>query len=125
MTRSYFFIAMFFVAGVVSAEDKDLKEITNEEVLSYASSEYDKKEMSHKSIVLGIHNSLKLLATFRCSDLCPEYTARILHYDVELESCISKGGAIRAITIPMGWGRGPKEHCIPKILDDNWGKVKF
>src|SRR5687768_1723232 len=71
---------------------------TDKQLLAYARTTYDKREMILQKLDLGNHNGLKLVAEFPCSDLCPEYTVRIIRYDVaDRATCEKHGGVVHPV----------------------------
>lgn len=95
------------------------KNLSDEELLQYARSPFDKETMMFKDFVIGYHNSIPVRVSFPCSDVCPEYTMRIIRYDVNASACKSLGGEARSIYVPQGIGVIAKEFCFPKVLVDN------
>lgn len=66
-----------------------------------ASSSFDERAMEGKHVRLGRHMGNAVVADFPCADLCPQYTVRIIHYDVE------PGAACTA---------RPTPYCLPRVL---------
>ncbi len=93
--------------------------ISDEQLLQYAKSSFDKKEVWGKDFILGYHNDIPVRVSFPCSDVCPDYTIRIVRYDVDLSDCTSIGGEIKSIHVPVGIGAMAKEFCFPKVIVDN------
>ena len=96
-----------------------LKEISDEELLKYAESSFNKEKMMFKEMIIGKHNGVPIKVSFPCSDLCPNYTIRIIRYDVELDKCEEIGGIRKAIYVPFGIAMMPKGFCFPKIIVSN------
>jgi hypothetical protein len=91
--------------------------VADADLLAYSRSPFDKAEMMHKTVVLGTHLGNKLIAEFPCSDVCPDYTARVIRYDLAAgEVCVAKGGALREVYVPYGIAMVKREYCIPPIL---------
>ena len=104
--------------GEISADDRRL--------LDYASRSYDKRAMMHKKVPLGAHNGVPLVAEFPCSDICPDYTVRIIHYDLkEGQACSQAKGIEKTVLVPMGWGRGERSFCFPAVLVENWNRYRM
>jgi len=94
--------------------------LSDSDLLKYAASPYDKRSMEGKHIVLGVHGGTKVVVDFPCSDLCPQYTTRIIHYDLEPgPECSARGGVEQRIDVPVGIGRFPVPFCLPKVLAEN------
>lgn len=92
--------------------------LTDQDLLNYVKSEFDKEQMMFKAIIIGYHNGIGVKASFPCSDVCPTYTSRIISYDLSLEDCEAKGGKINEVMVPMGIGVGKEKFCQPPIILD-------
>jgi hypothetical protein len=58
-----------------------------------------------------------VVAEFPCSDVCPQYTVRIIHYRLPPEaSCASVGGVEKEVLVPIAIAVRPKTFCIPEPL---------
>jgi hypothetical protein len=67
--------------------------------------------------VLGTHRGTNVVVTTRCSDLCPAYTIRVVHYDLKPGvTCAAAGGMVAKIAMPVGIGVVPQAFCIPAVL---------
>jgi hypothetical protein len=97
-------------------------EIPDAALMEYASRSYDKGSSWHRHVVLGKNHGVQVVADFPCSDLCPDHTVRIIHYDVPLSICSDVGGVERTIMVPIGIAAGPDNDCFPKVLADNWDR---
>ena len=70
--------------------------------------------------VIGTHHGVKVILTSRCSDICPAYTVRIVHYDFEPgPACQAAGGIVEAIIVPAGIAAMRQNFCVPKVLSDS------
>ncbi len=67
--------------------------------------------------VIGLHHGVKVLLMSRCSDICPIYTVRIIHYDLEPgDKCLAVGGIKETVLVPMGVASNPQAFCVPEVL---------
>ena len=96
-----------------------IENMTDKELLQYAHTSFDKEKMMFRDIVIGYHNKITVRVSFPCSDVCPEYTKRIIRYDVNLDQCENAGGIKRAIIVPKGIGAMAEDFCFPKIIIEN------
>ena len=94
--------------------------LTDDEILEYSTTEYDKEKMMHQTVELGNHNGALVIAEFPCSDLCPDYTTRVVRYDIDISECSSVDGIAQTMYVPRGISMVEEEYCIPKILAENW-----
>ena len=70
---------------------------------------------------IGEHHGNTVVIETQCSDLCPENTLRIIHYDVpDVESCARIGGVIKQILVPIAITVAPRQFCFPEVIADNW-----
>jgi hypothetical protein len=66
---------------------------------------------------LGEVAGVKVVADYYCSDVCPAYTVRVVHFDVQPgPACERAGGASKSYTIPFGIAARPETFCVPKVL---------
>jgi hypothetical protein len=74
-------VAIFLVAShAVHAGDHDV--ISDAWLLEYASRSYDKSDMMNKRVALGLNHGVDVIVTFPRSDICPQYTVRVIRYDL-------------------------------------------
>ena len=67
---------------------------------------------------LGTHRGVPVIVSYTCSDLCPDYTKRIVRYNLPPgEDCERAGGISRDIVVPSGIGTGLRRYCIPAVTD--------
>jgi hypothetical protein len=67
---------------------------------------------------LGTHRGVAVIVSYTCSDLCPDYTKRIVRYNLlPGPECEQGGGVSKDIVVPSGIGTGLRRYCIPTITD--------
>lgn len=67
---------------------------------------------------LGTHRGVAVIVSYTCSDLCPDYTKRIVRYNLlPGEDCTRAGGISKDIVVPRGIGTGLMRYCIPAVTD--------
>jgi hypothetical protein len=100
------------VAGVAAADT-----LTDDALVAYASRPYDRAaKMLHRD-TLGIHHGVEVIAEFPCSDVCPNYTVRIIHYAVAPgPDCDKIGGVTRMLTVPVSIAVMRRPFCVPAVL---------
>src|SRR3546814_12003356 len=60
---------------------------------AWASKPWDKAALMHTTVEVGRYRGVSVIAEHPCSDVCPQYTVRIIHYQLPPEaSCASVGG---------------------------------
>jgi hypothetical protein len=84
---------------------------------TYAGKPWDKAALMHSTVELGTFKGVPLVAEFPCSDVCPQYTVRIIHYRLPADaSCASVGGVEKQVLVPIAITVMPKTVCIPEPL---------
>ena len=114
-------VAAFAAAVAGCAQSRALTEAW---LLEYASTPYDKGEHAFSRQVLGTLNEVDVVAEFPCSDVCPDYTVRIIHFDVGPGAgCTAIGGVERTVVVPIAIAAMQKAFCFPSVLAQNWNAV--
>jgi hypothetical protein len=91
--------------------------LTDADLVAYAAASYDHRAMMGKHIILGLHRGVAVVAEFPCSDVCPDYTTRIIHYDLAPgAACEAAGGVTQSRGVPMGIAVMKRDFCVPKPL---------
>jgi hypothetical protein len=92
---------------------------------SYASASYDKNHIEKQRVMLGLLAGTPVVADFICSDVCPNYTVRVIHFDLKKDqSCTAADGVEKAMRIPVSIAAMDKVFCFPRVLMDNWDKYQ-
>jgi hypothetical protein len=93
--------------------------LTSWDIAAYAERPYDKARRQNTREVLGTHHGVRVIAEYPCSDVCPDYTTRIIHYAVGPgRSCALIGGRAQTRLVPRGIAVSRQSFCVPKILID-------
>ncbi|HWU94562.1 MAG TPA: hypothetical protein VN029_03120 [Sphingomonas sp.] len=67
-------------------------------------------------LAIGLHRGVPVVASYVCSDLCPDYTKRIIRYNLRAgPACEAAGGVSKSLTVPMGIGVGQALYCLPAV----------
>ena len=78
---------------------------------------WDKASLMHTTVVLGSYRGVPVVAEHPCSDVCPQYTVRIIHYQLPVDaSCASVGGVEKQVLVPIAIAVRPKTFCVPEPL---------
>ena len=84
---------------------------------AYAARPFDKQAMMGQTVELGRNRGVPVEAWFPCSDVCPQYTVRIIHYRVpEGSDCAAAGGVEKTVAVPVAIAVLPRTFCVPKVL---------
>jgi len=97
--------------------------VTEQQILAYASQAYDKSKAT--TFVFGVLNGTPVIVEFVCSDVCPDYTVRIIHLSyMSSAACTAAGGVERSILVPVSIASMKKTFCFPRILNDHWDEYR-
>jgi hypothetical protein len=112
------FILLATIVLAMASTPPALKQLTDRDLVAFASKPFTPPEdRIPDTYVLGIHHNTKVIVEFRCGDVCPAYTSRHIHYDVEPgQGCSQIGGRVRTESFVQGIGVVRKEFCVPAIL---------
>jgi hypothetical protein len=84
---------------------------------AWAGQPWDKATLMNTTVELGRYRNVPVVAEFPCSDVCPQYTVRIIHYRLPPEaSCASVGGVEKEVLVPIAITVRSKTFCIPEPL---------
>ncbi|KRE85544.1 hypothetical protein ASG75_08145 [Rhodanobacter sp. Soil772] len=84
---------------------------------AWAGQPWDKAALMNTTVELGRYRNVPVVAEFPCSDVCPQYTVRIIHYQLPAEtSCASVGGVEKEVLVPIAITVRSKTFCIPEPL---------
>jgi len=97
------------IAGPPNLSDADL--------VAYAAKPFDHMTMMFKRITIGLYHGAPVIAEFPCSDVCPQYTTRIIRFDIAPgAACAAAGGVTQVRRVPFSIAMVEREFCIPKPL---------
>lgn len=84
---------------------------------AYADKPWNKAALMNTTVELGSYRHVPVVAEFPCSDVCPNYTVRIIHYRLPADtSCASVGGVEKQVLVPVAITVMTKTFCIPEPL---------
>jgi hypothetical protein len=93
-----------------------LRKLSDSQIVAYASAPFDKRAMMFKRVALGRHRGVPVVAIHPCGDVCPAATRRIVHYDIPVSACESRGGIVRQELMPRGPAVARQPFCVPSVL---------
>jgi hypothetical protein len=110
-------LLMAALGGTVSAAGAN--PLDDAALRAYAARPWDKARLMGRTVQLGRHHGVPVVAEFPCADVCPQYTVRIIHYVLpDGESCESVGGVEQGVDVPVAITMMPRTFCFPKLLFD-------
>jgi hypothetical protein len=84
---------------------------------AYAARPFDKRAMMGRTVELGRHHGVPVVAEFRCGDVCPQYTVRIIRYRMpQGADCAAMGGVEQSVLVPVAIAVMQRNICVPKVL---------
>jgi hypothetical protein len=123
--KRYIFVIVCLCVSAAAYTAETIRPISEDQLLSYATDSYDKNHIEKQHDLLGQLNGTNVVVDYICSDLCPFYTVRVIHYELRKEqNCASAGGVEKALRIPVSIATTDKVFCFPKVLTDNWEKYQ-
>ena len=92
-------------------------QLSDADLVAYAARPYDHAAMMFKRIVIGLYRGAPVVAEFPCSDVCPQYTTRIIHFDIAPgAACTAAGGVTESRRVPFSIAMVERDFCIPGPL---------
>ncbi len=123
--RQTFLLAALASTGACAIQADEPANLDDAALQAYASRPWDKAQLMGTTVPLGRHNGAPVVADFRCGDVCPQYTVRIIHYDLpEGTSCQSVDGVERSVAVPMAIAVMQKSFCFPRVLVESGQNYK-
>lgn len=120
LALSSLIISLMALASCVSAPTNE-NTMTDAQLVHLAKQTDRKPVEGEPNLVVGVHNGTKVIEEFHCSDLCPQNTVRIVHYDVAAgPTCDAIGGVTKSILVPIAITVMPREYCFPNVIAEYW-----
>jgi hypothetical protein len=84
---------------------------------AWASQPWDKAALMHTTVEIGRYRGVPVVAEHPCSDVCPQYTVRIIHFRLPPgASCADAGGVEKEVLVPVAITVMSKTFCVPEPL---------
>ena len=110
-------MSMLLVTALAAGLSAHANALTDAALIAYARQPYDKAQKANHRDSLGIHHGTEVVADFPCSDICPDYTVRIIHYVVAPgPDCDKIGGRLREKSVPVSIAVTRESFCVPAVL---------
>ena len=110
-------VAVVTIFGLTAACATSPMQMDAAALKAYANQPWDKATLMHTKVELGSYKGVPVMAEFPCSDVCPQYTVRIIHYRLPADaSCASVGGVEKQVLVPIAIAVMPQTFCIPEPL---------
>ena len=92
--------------------------ISDARIAAIAASRFDRRAMMFHHELLGLNRGLRVLADYPCSDVCPDATVRIIHYDRPPgPGCEAAGGVTASRMVPISIAVQRVDYCVPAVLE--------
>jgi hypothetical protein len=115
-----FLASIIGISALLSAcrSDRDTPDrvLTDSDLVNLATQPYDKSRMMNKSILVGTHHGTPVRVDYFCGDICPDYTTKLVHYDVAPAACPQKDGEVVNVGVPGAASVMLRPFCFPRVL---------
>ncbi|HJW06512.1 MAG TPA: hypothetical protein VJ527_08500 [Rhodanobacter sp.] len=110
--------SVFAVAGVAACVHAGTPAPMDAAALqAWASQPWDKAALMHTTVEIGRYRGVPVVAEHPCSDVCPQYTVRIIHFRLPPgASCADAGGVEKEVLVPVAITVMSKTFCVPEPL---------
>ena len=99
-----------------SDSDTPDRALSDSDLLNLAAQSYDKSRMINKSVLVGTHRGTPVRVDYFCGDICPDYTTKIMHYDVAPAVCPEGHGEVLNVGVPAAASVMLRPFCFPRVL---------
>lgn len=101
------------LAATVQAQPRAISDI---ELARIDHAPFDRSAKMSTREVLGVNRGMIVAADYPCSDICPDYTVRIIHYDRPAgPGCEAAGGVSVTRTVPRSIAAVRERFCVPAV----------
>jgi hypothetical protein len=105
------------VSPTVAPADPAVRQLSDADLVALNAAPFDHAAMMFKHVVLGVNHGVQVVAEFPCSDVCPNYTTRIIHYALDPgPACTAAGGVVVKRQVPVSIAVMQQPFCVPKAL---------
>lgn len=87
--------------------------LRDEDIVKIDKYTFNKSAMEGKKIGIGMQHGVRIVADYRCGDVCPDNTIRIIHYDVEPGP---KCSAVNGLVEGVDTGFIEEKFCVPRAV---------
>ena len=107
--------ASIFAALAASALPRP---ISDARIAAIDASPFDQRAMMFHHELLGLNRGMRVVADYPCSDVCPDATVRIIHYDRPPgRGCEAAGGVTASRMVPVSIAVVRRDFCVPAVLE--------
>jgi hypothetical protein len=90
--------------------------LSDDDLRAMAAASFDPGRMMNRSFSVGRHHGIPVRVDFPCGDVCPDYTTKVVHYDMDPAMCPPGEGEILSVGVPSAASVMLREFCFPRIL---------
>ena len=76
---------------------------------------FNKGRLMNQSFAVGRHQGVPVRVDFPCGDICPDYTAKLIRYDVPPSACPPQGEVV-TLGVPGAAALILRDFCVPRVL---------
>lgn len=106
---------MLSAAGCRTFHDDPNRTLSDADVKQLEAAPFNKARLMNQSFAAGRHRGIAVRVDFPCGDICPDYTTKIVHYDVPPDACPAPGEVI-TLGVPGGAALVLRDFCVPRVL---------
>ena len=107
--------ALIAAALAIAAQPRP---ISDARIAAIAASRFDQRAMMFRHELLGLNRGMRVVADYPCSDVCPQATVRIIHYDRPPgPGCEAAGGVTASRMVPRSIAVVRMDFCVPAVLE--------
>jgi hypothetical protein len=113
--------ALIFAALAAAAAQP--RPISDARIAAIDASPFDRRAMMFHREQLGLNRGMRVVADYPCSDVCPDATVRIIHYDRPPgRGCEAAGGVTAGRMTPVSIAVQRVDYCVPAVLERGRGR---
>lgn len=114
-----FIFPVLLAVALVAAAKYPRDTLSDDALVKYAKPLHGSRDFAAypKSGVIGVHHGTNVVVEVRCSDVCPDYTRLVIHYDAAPgPDCRAAGGREADVLMPFAIAVRNEKFCVPAIL---------
>src|SRR4051794_34752609 len=106
------------ILAALAAAGAQPRPISDARIAAIDASPFDRRAMMFRHELLGLNRGMRVVADYPCSDICPEATVRIIHFDRPPgRGCEAAGGVTASRMVPRSIAVVRMDFCVPAVLE--------
>jgi len=119
--KANFLFPVLLAIALAAAAKYPHDTLSDEALVKYARPLHGSQDFAAypKPGVIGVHHGVNVVVEVRCSDVCPDYTRLVIHYDAAPGAdCRAAGGREVDVLMPFAIAVRNEKFCVPAVLAD-------